>query len=172
MFGFDTSIIAFIALAGMSAAALVYAFLFDRIGDEKRTDKRIKSVQRTDSDKSAIKSARDRNLEANKRRKTVEGSLKELEQRQANRDKMIKSPPIKLQIQQAGLTWTMQNFYIGSAVFALLVTGGYVFLGGPLYLIPGVASRSRPWACPAGSSASSASAASRSSSWSSPIPST
>jgi tight adherence protein B len=138
MFGIDISIIAFIALAGMSAAALVFAFLFDRIGDEKRTDKRIKSVQRTESDKSAIKSARDRNLEANKRRKTVEGSLKELEQRQANRDKMIKSPPIKLQIQQAGLAWTMRNFYIGSAVFALLVTGVYVFLGGPLYLIPGV----------------------------------
>ena len=138
MFGIDTNIIAFIALAGMSAAALVYAFLYERIGSENRTDKRIKTVQRSETDKSAVKSARDRNQEATKRRKTVEGSLKELEQKQQNRDKVIKSPPIKLQIQQAGLTWSMRTFYIGSAVLALFATGIYVFLGGPLYLIPGV----------------------------------
>lgn len=143
MFGLDTSVLAFIALAGMSAAALVYAFLFDRIVSEQRTDKRIKTLQRTDSDKSAIKSTKERNIEASKRRKTVEGSLKELEQKQKNRDKMIKSPPIKMQIQQAGLTWTMQNFYIGSAIFAVLVAAaygyiGYARMGGPLYLIPGV----------------------------------
>lgn len=138
MFGIDTNIIAFIALAGFSAAALVYAFLFERIGNEKRTDKRIKFAQRTENDRSAVKSARDRNQEASKRRKTVEGSLKELDQRQKNRDKIIKSPPIKLQIQQAGLGWTMQKFYIGSAVFAALASAGYAFSGAPLYLIPGV----------------------------------
>ena len=138
MFGIDTSILAFIALATLSAAALVYGFLFDRIGDENKVDRRIKLAQRTDDDRSNIKSARDRNLEASKRRKTVEGSLKELEQKQKNRDKMIKSPPIKLQIQQAGLQLTMQNFYIISGAFAVIVCAAYAFLGGPLYLIPGV----------------------------------
>ena len=138
MFGIDTNILAFIALAGLSAAALVYAFLFDRIDSEQRTDKRIKTLQRTDSDKSAIKSTKERNLEASKRRKSVEGSLKELEQKQRNRDKMIKSPPIKMQIQQAGLTWTMRSFYIGSGIFAVIATIPYVYFGGPLYLIPGV----------------------------------
>ena len=55
MFGIDISVIAFIALAGMSAAALVYAFLYERIGSENRTDKRIKTVQRSETDKSAVK---------------------------------------------------------------------------------------------------------------------
>jgi tight adherence protein B len=138
MFGLDTNLVAFIALATFSAAALVYAFLFNKIGDENRTDKRIQLARRSEGDKIAVKSARDNKLEANKRRKTVEGSLKELEQRQKNRDKVIKSPPIKLQIQQAGLTWTPQMFYIGSGVFALVLCGAYAFVGGPLYLIPGV----------------------------------
>jgi tight adherence protein B len=138
MFGLDTNLVAFIAMATFSAAALVYAFLYNKIGDENRTDKRIQLARRSEGDKNAVKSARDRNAEASKRRKTVEGSLKELEQRQKNRDKIIKSPPIKLQIQQAGLAWTVQAFYIGSAVFALVMCGLYAFVGGPLYLIPGV----------------------------------
>jgi tight adherence protein B len=138
MFGMDVSLVAFVALATLSAAALVYTFLFDKIGDENRTDKRIQLARRSETDKVAVKSARDRNLEASKRRKTVEGSLKELEQRQKNRDKVIKSPPIKLQIQQAGLSWTPQLFYIGSGIFALAMCVAYAFSGGPLYLLPGV----------------------------------
>jgi tight adherence protein B len=138
MFGLDTSLVAFIALATLSAAALVYAFLFNKIGDENRTEKRIKLARQSDGDKFAVKSARDSKLEASKRRKTVEGSLKELEQRQKNRDKVIKSPPLKLQIQQAGLDWSMRTFYVGSAVFAILLCLIIAFVGAPLYLVPGV----------------------------------
>lgn len=138
MFGLDTNLVAFIALATFSAAALVYGFLYNKIGDENRTEKRIQLARRSEGDKNAVKSARDRSLEANKRRKTVEGSLKELEQRQKNRDKVIKSPPIKLQIQQAGLPWNVRMFYIGSGVFALIMCAIYAFVGAPLYLIPGV----------------------------------
>lgn len=138
MFGIDTNILAFVALASLSAAALVYAFLFDRIGNEQRADKRVKFVQRSDSDKGLVKTVRERGLEANRRRKAVEGSLKELEQKQANRDKIIKSPPLRMQMQQAGLMWTIQQFYVGSAVVAIIACAVYAFLGGPLYLIPGV----------------------------------
>jgi tight adherence protein B len=138
MFGLDINLVAFIALATFSAAALVYTLLFNKIGDENRTDKRIQLARRSEGDKIAVKSARDKNLEASKRRKTVEGSLKEMEQRQKNRDQIIKSPPIKLQIQQAGLNWTMQMYYIGSGVFALVTCAAYAFFGGPLYLLPGV----------------------------------
>lgn len=138
MFGLDVSLIAFIALATLSAGALVYALLFNKIGDENRTNKRIQLARRSEGDKVAVKSARDKNLEASKRRKTVEGSLKELDQRQKNRDKVIKSPPIKLQIQQAGLSWTPQMFYIGSGIFAFVMCAIYAFSGGPLYVLPGV----------------------------------
>ena len=142
MFGIDTNLIAFVALAGLSAAALVYTFLFDKIGEEKRVDKRIKSVQRTASDRNEVKSARERSAEATKRRKTVEGSLKELEQKLQNRDKLIKSPPIKLQIQQAGLTWSMRSFYIASAIFGFAMAFAAFFAGAPIYAVLGV-----PLAC-------------------------
>lgn len=138
MFGLDTNVIAIIVLVGLSTGALLYAFLSTRIDDEKRTEKRIKLAQRSDSERNAVKSARDKSLEANKRRKTVEGSLKELDQRQQNRDKAIKSPPIKLKIQQAGLKWSMRGFYIGSALFGALCCAFYVIVGGPIYLLPGV----------------------------------
>ena len=40
MFGLDSNTLAFIALAGFSGAALVYALLFQKIEEENRTGKR------------------------------------------------------------------------------------------------------------------------------------
>ena len=93
MFGLDTTTLAFIALVAFSGAALVYAFLFQKIEQENRTDKRLKTIQAASTDRSALNAARDRTNDANRRRKAVQDNLKDLEERQKNRDKITKSPP-------------------------------------------------------------------------------
>ncbi len=45
MFGLDTTTLAFIVLVAFSGAALVYALLFQKIEQENRTDKRLKSIK-------------------------------------------------------------------------------------------------------------------------------
>ena len=45
MFGFDGTVLAFIALAGFSAGAVAYAFLFNRIANEKNVGKRLEHGQ-------------------------------------------------------------------------------------------------------------------------------
>ncbi len=139
MFGLDTNTLAFIALAGFSGAALVYAFLFQKIEEENRVDKRLKTVQASDVERSSARSAKDKTNDANKRRKTVQDNIKGLEERQKNRDKMIKRPPLKIQMQQAGMTPDMNRFYMLSAAAAIVASIIYFFAGGPIYGLPGAA---------------------------------
>jgi tight adherence protein B len=139
MFGLDTNTLAFIALAGFSGAALVYAFLFQKIEEENRTDKRLKTIQSSEADRSVARSAKDKTTDANRRRKAVQDNIKDLEDRQKNREKMIQRPPLRIQMQQAGMSGNMRKFYIISAVSAVLACIAYFLGGGPLLGLPGAA---------------------------------
>lgn len=121
MFGFDINTIAFVALAGFSVAALLYSALYGKIQNEARTDQRIKSIKASDSDRNTTRSARDLANDANKRRKQVQDSLKELESRQKDRDKMIQRPPLKVQLQQAGMTVTVERFMLYSIITGVVL---------------------------------------------------
>ena len=137
MFGIDTATLAFIALAGCSAGAVAYAFLFNRIADEKNVDKRLESVKRAESDRSVVKASRDRLAEAAKRRKSVQDSLKELEDKQKLKDRSIKKAPLKQQIKQAGMQVSIERFYIYSAVCGVFVAIAVFLAGAPLLVVPG-----------------------------------
>ena len=103
MFGIDGTILAFIVLAGFSAGAVAYAFLFNTIETEKKAGKRLETVKRADTDRSVVKAARDRTAEAAKRRKSVQDSLKELDAKQKAKDLNVKKPPLRVQLRQAGI---------------------------------------------------------------------
>lgn len=135
MFGLDMTVLAIVALAGISAGAVAYALLFARIESEKTTDRRIESVKKAETDRSAIRAARDRNQEVARRKKTIQDSLKELEERQKAGINVNKKPPLKVQLRQAGLTVPLQRFYIFSAVFGVIVAIFIVILGVPMPLV-------------------------------------
>ena len=46
MFGLDGMVLAFVALAGCSAGAVAYAFLFNTIANEKNAGKRLETSRR------------------------------------------------------------------------------------------------------------------------------
>ena len=137
MFGIDTTILLFVLLAGVSAGAVAYALMFRRISDEANIDKRLQNVMRAETDRMAVVASRDRMQEAAKRRKTVQDSLKDLENRQKAKDKNVKKPPLKQQLRQAGMTVTIERFYLYSAISGLVLTA-LAFIGGaPLWILPG-----------------------------------
>ncbi|MDW6026024.1 type II secretion system F family protein [Mesorhizobium sp. BAC0120] len=138
MFGIDGMVLAFVALAGCSAGAVAYAFLFNRIETERNVEKRLEIVKKAETDRSVVKASRDRLAEATKRRKSVQDSLKELEQKQKAKDLNLKKPPLRIQIRQAGLQIDLQRFYIYSAVCGLVLTFLAFFLGAPMIVLPGV----------------------------------
>ncbi len=138
MFGIDSTVLAFIVLAGLSAGAVAYALLFRRISDEKNVGKRLQSIKAAETDRAVVKAARDRVAEAAKRRKSVQDSLKELDEKQKDRDVNLRKPPLKVQIRQAGMNVSVERFYIYSLLTGVVLTLVAFVAGLPLIILPGV----------------------------------
>ena len=64
MFGLDTTVLAFIVLAGFSAGAVAYALLFTRIDNEKQAGRRLETVKAAEVDRSVVRASRDKAAEA------------------------------------------------------------------------------------------------------------
>jgi len=138
MFGLSLPQIVFVALVALTFAALAYVFFFDSIASQKRTEERLNSVKLSASESMGKFVVRDKLAEAQKRRRSVQDTLKDIEKRQKQRDKNAKSPPLKMLLMQAGMKVTVQRFYIYSAVVGVVVAFVGLFLGSPLYLAPGL----------------------------------
>ncbi|MEO3386601.1 type II secretion system F family protein [Mesorhizobium sp. CAU 1741] len=137
MFGLDTTLLAFIALATVSVGALAYAFLFSSIENERKAGRRLETVKRAETDRAAVKASRDRVAEVAKRRKSVQDSLKDLENKQKSRDDKVAKPPLKVQIRQAGLDLSLERFYVYSVICGVVVAGLVLFIGAPLLVALG-----------------------------------
>ncbi|RJG42941.1 MULTISPECIES: type II secretion system F family protein [unclassified Mesorhizobium] len=137
MFGIDSTVLIFILLAGVSAGAVAYAFLFKSIENEKNVGKRLDTIKAAETDRSVVKAARDRVSEAAKRRKSVQDSLKELDEKQKANNKNTKKPPLRIQLRQAGLQVTVERFYVYSVICGLVLTIATYMLGAPLFVLPG-----------------------------------
>jgi tight adherence protein B len=138
MFGIDGTVLAFVVLAGFSAGAVAYAFLFTRISNEKQAGKRLETIKAAETDRSVVKASRDRAADAAKRRKSVQDSLNELDAKQKSKDVLVKKPPLKAQLRQAGMKVTIERFYLYSAICGLVVTIMAFVAGAPLIVLPGV----------------------------------
>jgi tight adherence protein B len=137
MFGIDNTLLAFIALAGFSAGAVAYAFLFNRMANEKKAEKRLETVKKAETDRGVVKASRDRLAEAAKRRQSVQASLKELDEKQQAKDSRSKKATLKVQIKQAGMEIPMQRFYVYSVVAGVVLSIVVFVLGAPLIVVPG-----------------------------------
>ncbi|MFE0013582.1 type II secretion system F family protein [Mesorhizobium sp. NPDC059054] len=136
MFGIDSTVLIFILLAGTSAGAIAYALMFNRMSAEKQVGKRLEVIKAAESDRAVVKAARDKMNEAARRRKSLQDTLKDLDEKQKTTTRTIKSPPLRIQIRQAGLTMTMERFYVYSAICGV-VLGLLVFVAGaPLFAVP------------------------------------
>ena len=137
MFGIDSSILAFVLLAGSSAGAMAYAFLFKTIANEKNVGKRLETVKRSDTDRALVKASRDRVAEVAKRRKTVQDTLKEHDDKQRSKDRNVKKPPLRMQLRQAGTQISVERFYVYSVICGLAATVLAFLAGAPLIILPG-----------------------------------
>jgi tight adherence protein B len=112
-----------LALAAMSAAAVVYLLLAPYLSGEARTSKRIHAATENKGRRIAIKQQAE---VANSRRRQVADTLKELEHRQKQREKIS----MRLRLQRAGLDTEPRVFWIASLVCGALV-GAVIWLTAP-----------------------------------------
>jgi tight adherence protein B len=102
-------------LVSIAIGGIAYVFIYPLLSGEKKAEKRMESVARATP---AVRAAATARVTQKSRREQVEGSLKELEAKQA------KSPPLSARISQAGLSWSTNQFLIISASL-----GMFAFLG-------------------------------------------
>jgi tight adherence protein B len=129
----------FTILAAVACGAIAYAFLADRMSNEKNAQKRLETVKRAETDRATVKASRDRMAEAAKRRKSVQDSLKDLDDKEKLREKAIKKPPLRIQLKQAGLSLSIERFYVYSVITGFVVLVVALILGAPLLALPGAA---------------------------------
>jgi tight adherence protein B len=101
-------------LAAAAVGGVAWVFLYPLLSGERHAEKRMESVAK--ADRGAAK-ATTRAAPKLRRDSQLEDTLKELESRR----KKQKNPPLSVRIEQAGLSWSKNQFMIGSGVVGVLV---------------------------------------------------
>lgn len=134
----NLTILIFIGLTMLAVGGIAYAFLFDRIADQRKTERRLGEIKRADTDAAVKKANRDKLADAQRRRRSVQDNLKEFEARKKAKEKNLKSPTLKTLLLQAGLTIDVRRYYIYSAVAGIVATFCALLAHFPTILLPGV----------------------------------
>ena len=107
--------IALFLLVALSVGGLIAAAIYPRLSGGSKSDKRIQSVaqpRKTADRRSAA-------AEDGRRKRTVEDTLKELEEKQKKAKKSSK-PTLTVRMRQAGLTWNKNIYYLVSLMAGML----------------------------------------------------
>lgn len=112
-----------VVFGGLAVAGVAYALAFPYISGEKQAEKRLKNVTENKA-KRVARTAQA--VETANRRKAVSDTLKEIEDRQAAKEKIS----LRLRLQRAGLDLSPKGFWIASAVTGAVV-GLAMFIGLP-----------------------------------------
>jgi tight adherence protein B len=129
-------------LVALAIGGVAWVFLYPILSGERKTERRMASVARSEPI-----AARPTRVAQKSRRDQVEGTLKELEQRQ----KKAKRVPLSVKLTQAGLEWSKRRFMVtagtlgfvaflialllGSGLLAALAFGFAAGCGIPLWFL-------------------------------------
>src|SRR5215470_13342293 len=117
-------------LAAFAIGGVLVAGLYPRLAGRSRSEKRLEQIG-GDKRKQAAERI---GAEEGRRRRSVEDTLKELEEAQKEKARRSQKPSLMTRIRQAGMTWSKRTYFIVSFVVALVVMA-LCFLGvgwGPL----------------------------------------
>jgi tight adherence protein B len=98
-------------LVAVAIGSIAWVFLYPLMSGERQAEQRKETFTRTGVAAAQARTARSQKS----RRDQIEGTLKELEARQAKR----KSIPLNVRITQAGLSWSKQQFFLISGGLGL-----------------------------------------------------
>ncbi|WP_136657767.1 type II secretion system F family protein [Nitratireductor sp. XY-223] len=138
MFGIEMPVLLIILLVAIAAGGLAFTVLFPSIETQNKSDQRYKQVKRAETDIKAIKMARENINKEAKRRRSVQESLKDLEEKQKKKVN-YSSPPLKIALYQTGWGINVAQFYIASLLCGLALAAAALIIGTPLFVVAGMA---------------------------------
>lgn len=111
--------IAIIALAVLSVGGLLVALFYPRLAGGDKTSKRLESIaasNRQANDRTAA-------VDGDRRRRTVEDTLKELDAAQKAKARSSRKLSLTTRMRQGGLTWSKRTYYL-----VCLIAGAFSFI--------------------------------------------
>lgn len=130
LFSGNLTIIALVVLVMLSAGGVAYALLYTRISGGA-ADARRREIIEERSVPAAVKAKTA--ADPAKRRKSVQDTLREMEEKERAKAKRRSSPPLAARLVQAGLSWTRNQYYLFSLVIGLVSAVLPFLLGLPLW---------------------------------------
>ncbi len=115
-------------MVAVAIGGVAWVFVYPILSGERKAEQRMASVARTEP---AV--ARPTRVAQKTRRDQVEGTLKELEERQ----KKARRVPLSVKLTQAGLDWSKRRFMVASGVLGFVAFLLSMLLG--IGLLPGLA---------------------------------
>jgi tight adherence protein B len=115
-------------MVAVAIGGIAWVFVYPILSGERKTEQRMASVARTEP-----AAARPTRVAQKSRRDQVEGTLKELEEKQ----KKAKRVPLSIKLSQAGLDWSKRRFMITAGVLGFVVFLLSIVFG--VGLLPGLA---------------------------------
>jgi tight adherence protein B len=116
-------------LVAIAIGGVIWVFVYPYLSGERKTERRMASVSRSEP------AARPTRGAQKSRREQIEGTLKEIEQRQ----RKAKRPPLSVRLTQAGLAWSKRRFMITAAVLGVVALLAALLLGAGLVAALGFA---------------------------------
>jgi tight adherence protein B len=104
-------------LAMFSVVGVVVAALYPRLMGNTRSEKRLEAIR---ADKRELAAQRIANEEG-RRKRSVEETLRELEEAQKAKARKSQKPTLMVRMRQAGITWTKRTYYMICAGVGLTI---------------------------------------------------
>ena len=110
-------------LVAIAIGGVAWVFIYPILSGERKTERRMASVARSEP-----VTARPTRVAQKSRRDQVEGTLKELEERQ----KKAKRVPLSIKLTQAGLDWSKRRFMVTAGTLGVVAFLVAMLLGAGL----------------------------------------
>lgn len=136
MFGLEPRVILLFVLVAVAVGALAYSVMFKSIDTERKTETRLSRMSSGNQNLAQKKAANDRLNELSKRKKSVQDSLKELEEKQ--KKSAAPRSTLKDKIQQAGLSISVQQYYIYGLILGVFMAGAAFITAQDILIAVGV----------------------------------
>jgi len=129
---FDSELIQYgvFGTLALSIGVIVYVLIYPFISGERKTDQRIKTVSRRPSGRQAGKKISD----GADRRKKVQETLKEIEDKQKEHKQKLSMAVLLV---QAGLDISIRTYYLACAITGLMAAAGAMVAGTPMLVVAG-----------------------------------
>jgi tight adherence protein B len=115
--------IAVAMLAVFSIGGVIVAALYPRLSGGSRSGKRLETIAA-----SKRKAAADRIGEEGRRRRSVEDTLKELEETQKAKARKSQKPTLTIRMRQAGFMWSKNFYYLITLITAIVAFIVFLFV--------------------------------------------